>query len=200
MTLQRPLEESMKSRIPPAQPEQWSEAVREILGGVTSADDDSQGKGPPNILYTIAHHPTLLPSFLRFTAILAMRGVLPRRDSELLALRTSLNCGSPFEWGHHVEYALAEGLSREDLEQITKGPEHSAWSPRDRLLLRACDELHAQQKLSDETFDGLRAELDDAQIVELTFVVGNYTMLSMVANATGVPLEDRLPAMPEKLA
>ncbi len=190
----------MKSRIPPAQPEQWSEAVREILGGVTSADDDSQGKGPPNILYTIAHHPTLLPSFLRFTATLAMRGVLPRRDSELLALRTSLNCGSPFEWGHHVEYALAEGLSREDLEQITQGPEHLAWTPRDRLLLRACDELHAQQKLSDETFDGLRAELDDAQIVELTFVVGNYTMLSMVANATGVPLEDRLPAMPEKLA
>ena len=190
----------MKSRIPPAQPEQWSEAVREILVGVTSADDDSQGKGPPNILYTIAHHPTLLPSFLRFTATLAMRGVLPRRDSELLALRTSLNCGSPFEWGHHVEYALAEGLSREDLEQITQGPEHSAWTPRDRLLLRACDELHAQQKLSDETFDGLRAELDDAQIVELTFVVGNYTMLSMVANATGVPLEDRLPAMPEKLA
>ncbi len=190
----------MKSRIPPARPEQWSEAVREILGGVTSVNDDSQGKGPPNILYTIAHHPALLPSFLSFTATLAMRGVLPRRDSELLALRTSLNCGSPFEWGHHVEYALAEGLSPEDVERISEGPEHLAWSRRDRLLLRACDELHAHQELSDETFDGLRAELDDAQIVELTFVVGNYTMLSMVANATGVPLEDRLPAMPEKLA
>ena len=129
-----------------------------------------------------------------------MQGVLSRRDSELLALRTSLNCGSPFEWGHHVEYGLAEGLSPEDLVGITRGPEHPAWSPRDRLLLRACDELHAQQKLSDDTYEGLREELDEAQIVELTFVVGNYTMLSMVANATGVPLEERLPAMPEKLA
>ena len=42
--------------------------------------------------------------------------------------------------------------------------------------------------------------MDDAQIVELTFVVGNYTMLSMVANATGVPVEDRLPGLPEKRA
>ena len=48
--------------------------------------------------------------------------------------------------------------------------------------------------------DALSAELSEAQIVELTFVIGNYTMLSMVANATGVPLEERLPAMPEKSA
>ena len=67
-------------------------------------------------------------------------------------------------------------------------------------LPRACDELYARQQISDQTYDALRAELSEAQIVELIFVIGNYTMLSMVANATGVPLEERLPAMPEKLA
>ena len=34
------------------------------------------------------------------------------------------------------------------------------------------------------------------KIVEIVFVVGNYTMLSMVANATGVPIEQRLSEMP----
>lgn len=189
----------MKSRIPPAEPPQWSEPVRAILAGVTPAADDADGKGPPNILYTIAHHPTLLPPFLSFAATLATQGVLARRDAELLALRTSLNCGSAFEWGHHAEYGRAEGLSDLELTQIASGPDHPAWAPRDRLMLRACDELHAQQRLSDETFSGLRATFDEAQIVELTFVIGNYTMLSMVANATGVPLEDRLPSMPAKL-
>jgi alkylhydroperoxidase family enzyme len=86
------------------------------------------------------------------------------------------------------------------LGAIAKGPEEPSWSPRDRLLLRACDELHAHQQISDQTYDELRAELSAAQIVELVFVIGNYTMLSMVANATGVPLEERLPAMPQKLA
>ena len=46
------------------------------------------------------------------------------------------------------------------------------------------------------TWDALAERFDDAQLLEITFIVGNYTMLSMVANATGVPLEDDLPAMP----
>jgi alkylhydroperoxidase family enzyme len=170
--------------------------VRAILESTTPAADAPDGMGPPNILYTIAHHPDLLPPFLAFSATIAMRGVLPRRESELLALRASLNCRSDFEWGHHVEYALAEGMSQVEVDRIVDGPGHAEWSVRDRLLLRAADELHAQQRLEDETFEELQSELNSAQIVELCFVVGHYTMLSMVANATGVPIEERLPALP----
>lgn len=186
----------MKQRIPPAGSDRWSEPVREILGRATPAAEHPEGLGPPNILYTIAHHPTLLPAFLGFSSTLALRGVLTRRDSELLALRTAHNCRSPFEWGHHVEYALAAGLDQADVDRIAAGPEGPGWSARDRLLLRVCDELHAAQQISDQNFGALQAEFDAAQIVELVFVVGQYTMLSMVANATGVPLEARLPELP----
>ncbi len=60
------------------------------------------------------------------------------------------------------------------------------------------DQLHAGQTIEDETWDALAAEFEHAQLVELPFVVGNYTMLSMVANATGVPLEANLPPMPAR--
>ena len=43
----------------------------------------------------------------------------------------------------------------------------------------------------------LRARYDDAQLVEIPFVVGQYTMLSMVANGTGVAVEPGLPELPE---
>jgi 4-carboxymuconolactone decarboxylase len=183
-------------RIPPSRSSQWTEETRAILESTTPAAESADGEGPPNILYTIAHHPTLLPPFLGFTAALAMRGVLRRRDSELLALRASWNCRSAFEWGHHVEYGLAEGLSQADIRNVAVGPEQPGWNPEDRLLLSAADELHQNQQLSDETFAALREQWSDAQIVEITFVVGTYTMLSMVANATGVPLEERLPPLP----
>jgi hypothetical protein len=65
------------------------------------------------------------------------------------------------------------------------------------LLLRAADELHANQDLADETWTALSQTWDEAQLVEIPFVVGNYTMLSMVANATGVPVEDGLPGLPQ---
>ena len=188
----------MKSRIPLSDASQWSEETREILGDATPAAASPDGQGPPNILYTIAHHPHLLPPFLQFTGALALQGVLPRRDAELLALRAAWNCRSAFEWGHHVEYGLAHGLSNEEIQRIAAEPDHAGWGARERLLLRAADELHAHQHLTDETFAALRDRSSDAEIVEIIFVVGNYTMLSMLANATGVPVEQRLPAMPAR--
>jgi 4-carboxymuconolactone decarboxylase len=65
-------------------------------------------------------------------------------------------------------------------------------------LLEAADELHRTQRISDETWRELRPRFDDAQLVEIPFVVGNYTMLSMVANATDVPLEEGLPQLPDR--
>jgi alkylhydroperoxidase family enzyme len=64
------------------------------------------------------------------------------------------------------------------------------------LLLRAADELCARQDLSDEVWADLRKAYAEAQLVEIPFVVGQYTMLSMVANATGVPVEEGLDPLP----
>jgi AhpD family alkylhydroperoxidase len=141
------------------------------------------------ILRTLAHDEPLLAPFLGWAAALAGRGALARRDSELLALRAAHLCRSAYEWAHHVEYARAAGVSDEEIARVAAGPGAPAWSDRDRGLLRAADELHATQSWSDATWRGLRALFADAELVEIPLVVGHYTMLSMLANATGVPLE-----------
>ena len=123
-------------------------------------------------------------------------GELSRRESELLALRTSWNARSEFEWGHHVEYGRAAGLSNSEIDQIVIGPDAPTWSTEDRILLRAADELFAAQNLSDETWLALAERYSEAQLVEIPFVVGQYTMLSMVANATGVELEEGYAGLP----
>jgi alkylhydroperoxidase family enzyme len=189
------------SRVTPLAPEHWTEETRSLLGGTRQSVAEMEGRtatgdgGLLSILCTVAHHPTLLAPFLGFTATLALRGVLSRRDSELLALRAAWRCQSAFEWGHHTVFARQAGLSDDEIERIGRA-EVDTWNARDRLLLRAADELCADQQLADGTFAALREELDDAQLVELPFVVGTYTMLSMVANATGVPLEPGLSELP----
>ena len=190
-------------RLAPSDPENWSDATRAVLGGTLDAVADLEGKPagsdtrPLNILRTIAHHPTLLEPFLGFAAALAARGVLPRRVSELLALRAAWNCKSAFEWAHHVVYARAAGLTEDEIARIPVGPAALDWADADRELLEAADELHAEYDLSDATWQQLRARWNDAQLVEIPFVVGQYTMLSMVANATGVAVEGELPPLPD---
>ena len=60
------------------------------------------------------------------------------------------------------------------------------WSARDALLVRAADELDALSTLEDPTVAALGREFDPAQVVDILFVVGQYTMLSLVANAAGI--------------
>lgn len=194
----------MTERLRPLDPIEWSEEVRRLLGGTLEGVETLEGSTrrekprPLNILLTIAHHPQLLGPFLAFAATLAIRGVLSRRDSELLALRTAWNCQSNFEWGHHVVYAKAAGLSDTEIGGVAIGPSDTGWSAHDRCLLEAADELHLTQRISDETWHGLRTRFDEAQLVEIPFVVGNYTMLSMLANSTDVPLEKGLPELPAR--
>jgi len=191
------------TRLPAPDPSRWSESVRKRLGEdrrpVLPDDDPEAAKGaPPNILFTIAEHPALLEPFLGFAAALAMQGTLERRDSELLALRAAWNCRSNFEWGHHVAHALAHGLEPEEIDELARPAGEIRLTGRDLLLVRAADELHAEQTIGDATWKALAREFEPAQLVEIPFVVGNYTMLSMVANATEVPLEPGYPPLPAR--
>ncbi len=153
----------------------------------------------PRILGTVAKHPHLLPPMLQFSAALA-GGVLPRRSSEILALRASWNCQSEFEWSHHVGYGLDAGLVEEEIARLAGGDPDEGWAPEDAALVRAADELHAGQDIQDSTWSTLEQLWDEAQLIEIPFVVGQYTMLSMVAKSTGVPVDPAKPKLPNQIS
>ncbi|MFK7894664.1 MAG: carboxymuconolactone decarboxylase family protein [Myxococcota bacterium] len=175
------------------------EGTRSKVGALEGAKPTNLPK-PPAILRTVAHLPDLMGPFLDYSTVLAQHGTLSRRDAELLTLRVSWNCQSEFEWGHHESYARLEGMTREEIARITKGPEAEGWSTKDRALLRAADQLHAKQQIDDAVWKELAARYSEAQLVEIPFVVGHYTMLSMVANSTEVELEERYERLPTKVA
>jgi 4-carboxymuconolactone decarboxylase len=156
--------------------------VRELLPLIAQP-----GREPARTMAVLARQPDLLSPFLGWAAALALNGALPNRDHELLALRAASNCDSEFEWLEHAEYARAAGLSDSEIEQAARPAEEGAWSAHERALLRAADELHAGTDVSDTTWAALAQHYDMPALVEILFVVGQYTMLSMVANAAGIP-------------
>lgn len=158
-------------------------------------EPDEMPEGAPRILGTVKRHPHLLEPMLGFSAALA-GGVLPRRASEILALRAAWNCRSAFEWAHHTRYGLDAGLSPEEIDRLAGGDPDAGWDEGDAALVRAADELHDGQDVSDATWARLARDWDEGQLVEIPFVVGQYTMLSMVARATGVPVDPSHPRFP----
>jgi alkylhydroperoxidase family enzyme len=190
------------ARLAPLPEARWSPQTRALLERTLPRVSSLAGDAAPAaaakplpILTFIAHHPTLLEPFIEFASALAQRGVLSRRESELIALRVVWRAQSPFEWGHHVAYARAAGMSEAEIARVAEQGD-APLAPRERLLLRAADELFASQRFRDETWAALRAEFTDAQLVEIPFLAGQYTMLSMVAEGLGVALEPGLPSVP----
>jgi alkylhydroperoxidase family enzyme len=144
---------------------------------------------PPHVFTTLARHPRLFRRWLPFSAALLLRGDLPRVDRELVILRIAWRCGSWYEWAQHVPLAARAGLGRGAIESVPDGPSAPGWSPRQRLLLLAADELHDHRVVTDRSWQALAEELSERQLIELCLLAGHYEMLAMTLNSLGVAPE-----------
>ncbi|MGH6909768.1 MAG: carboxymuconolactone decarboxylase family protein, partial [Phenylobacterium sp.] len=79
-------------------------------------------------------------------------------------------------------------LTAEEIERIKLGP-GAGWSDRDAALIRAADELHADQFITDATWAELQSFLSDQQCMAVVFTVAQYTQVSMFLNTLGVQLD-----------
>jgi alkylhydroperoxidase family enzyme len=116
-----------------------SEDARALLGMTVERMADSEtaaGRGvrtrPLPILTVMAHHPTFLGPFLEWATAVAQRGTITKREQEILALRVALHCRSEFEWGHHVVFGRATGMTDDDLDRIVAGADAPGWTDAGR--------------------------------------------------------------------
>jgi alkylhydroperoxidase family enzyme len=169
------------ARIPEPQPDELRADVSELLPLIARP-----GGKPASTMVVLARSPDLLAPFLGWAAALALNGVLSNRDHELLALRAARNCGSKFEWDEHSDYARDAGLTDAEIAGVARPIDEGDWSASEQALLQAADDLHATQDVSEETWGVLASYYDTPALAEILFVVGQYTMLSMVATAAGI--------------
>jgi 4-carboxymuconolactone decarboxylase len=171
-------------RIPPLPVDEQDEQAKELLSKVNVS-----GAPAANIFATLVRHPGLFRRWLPFGGKL-LAGRLPPRDRELLILRTGWLCQAEYEWAQHRLIAGSVGVSEEEIERVREGPDASGWDAFDATLLRAADELHAEARLSDLTWNALAERYDERQLVEVPMVVGHYHMVAFTLNSLGVPLEE----------
>ena len=171
-----------RSRLTEIPYDEWDfEALAEI----------SPGMKPPDlsVVAFFAHHPELARPFLAWNHYMNSKACrLDRVTREMVILRVAIRKRSRYEWTQHLRAARAAGISDEDIKAIARGPA----TGRAGLLARAVDELTDDSVLRDETYGELSKELDERQLVSLVFLIGTYSMLSMVFGTFRVELEPGL--------
>jgi alkylhydroperoxidase family enzyme len=179
-----------KPRVQPLEPEQMDPELREAFG-----------TGPIlKIFRTLAHHPKLMKRWLVFGNHVLSKSTLAARDREIAILRVGYLCQAGYEWAQHVAIARTAGLSDDEIARVAVGPDAHGWTDAERALLRATDELHEDQFVSDITWSALSTHYDTRQVMDLVFAVGQYHLVSMALNTFGVQLEEGAPAMPRRKA
>jgi 4-carboxymuconolactone decarboxylase len=196
------------ARIPRLRPEELSDDARGVFGalGAVRAGRDSGTSATPrptaqanHVLQTFANHPPLAKSFLNFNGYLLSADLtLPVRLRQIAIHRVAWNRHCPYMWSSHLRVSLRLELTAEDFDALAAGPESPHWSAIERAVVVAADDLEGRSFMSDSTWNSLTAELSHQQIMDLIFVIGCYTGLSMFMNATQVEREPELVALAEQ--
>jgi alkylhydroperoxidase family enzyme len=172
-------------RIPPLADHELTPEQREAL-----APASYPGTPPLNIFRTLAHAPDALKAFLAWGLYILRNNSLSPRQREIVILRTGFLCRAGYEWTQHVRISLRGGMSQAEIDAIKTGADAPIWSSADAALIRACDELHARQFVSTETWGQLKAHFSERQCMDAVFTAGQYTQVSMMLNTFGVQLDE----------
>ncbi|MBW2291425.1 MAG: carboxymuconolactone decarboxylase family protein [Deltaproteobacteria bacterium] len=176
-----------KPRLQPLTDDQLDPETKERMGGHIL-----------NIFRTLAHHPKLLKRWLVFGNHILSKSSLTPRDREIAILRVGWLCQAGYEWGQHVPIGKDAGLSDEEIDRITRGPDADGWSAAESALLRAADELHEDSFITDATWASLNEHYTTQQLMDLVFTVGQYHTVSMALNTFGVQLEEGAEGLPSR--
>jgi len=103
--------------------------------------------------------------------------VLAPQLRELGQTRAGYVVGSRFVFSQHCKSCRDVGLSEEQIQAIPSWGVASCFSPIERAVLAYTDALVLERgRVPDGVYDALRADLDDAEILELTYSTCTYAM------------------------
>ena len=139
------------------------------------------------------HQPELADKWQQLGAQLRYGTSLPPRLSELAILVTARHWDSQFEWCAHDAPARAAGLAPEVMEAIRNDRRPSFKSADEEVIYDYVKEAATDSFRSAATYQRTLDRFGVVTIVELTALVGYYTMVAMTLNAHELPLPEGMP-------
>ena len=172
------------ARITFPSPETMTEEQRRVYDAIVSGP---RGKiqGP---LRAALHNPALAERWSALGALLRYSTLLTPRQSELAILVTGRACNSPFEWYAHRLEAEKAGIEQPVIEAILAQATPPALTPQDEAVWQYALELNRHKSVSDKTYANALALFSERTVMELTALVGYYTMVAMTLNCHEIPL------------
>ncbi len=156
----------------------------------------------PVLFRTVARNEGLF-NYLVDSHLLGPTGLLDRRWldralREAVILRVCVAAGNDYEWQLHVGTISARmGLSAEQIADTRRAqPDPALWHDAPRAAMALADALVRTRVVDDALYGRLREHFDEAQLIELTQLIGLYTGVAMMVALVRPALDDYAAPLP----
>jgi len=165
--------------------------ARDAMSDAQQAAADAIINGPRKAIFgpfvPLLQVPGLMEHIGDTGAALRFKGLLPDPVRELVICVVAREVGNQFEWQTHAPLAVKAGVAQEAVTAIGEGRR-----PRGLPADLACatdfaGELMLRNGVSDATYAEAVAQFGEAGTVELTALVGYFTMICWVMNVARTP-------------
>jgi 4-carboxymuconolactone decarboxylase len=178
------------ARIPLPSPEEMSPEQRRVHDAVVA--------GPRGVvigpLRAAIHNPELAERWSKLGEVLRYRTSLPPRLNELAVIVTGRHWTSQIEWYVHARVAAEAGLAAAVIEAIRLGHAPAFGDPDEALIYDFTRQLLREGEVELDLYRRVEARFGARGVVELTALIGYYTMVSLTLNAHEIPLPDGVSA------
>jgi 4-carboxymuconolactone decarboxylase len=177
------------ARIPLPSPETMTPEQKRVYDNIVTGP---RGRlvGP---LRAALHRPELAEKWQQFGELLRYRTSLPADLSELAILVTARHTRSDLEWTIHEQMARNAKLPDDIIASVRNNVRPATDNADFLLIYDYARELNEQNRVSEPIYARVRDRFQALGVVELTALIGYYTMVAMTLNAHEIPLPDGAP-------
>ena len=167
--------------------ETMTEGVRKHLHGFRSAEPNGALIGPfPAML----HFPQFGAAAWSVFTALSEHTTLPKTAHEVAILVTGAQLHSRYELYSHERVAAAAGLSSSKIAAIASGERPSDLTEEEAIAYDVASILSRGGQLGDTAYQAAIKAFGDAGTAELFYLIGCYSMISVLLNGYDVPVPE----------
>jgi 4-carboxymuconolactone decarboxylase len=112
-----------------------------------------------------------------------------RRLTEFTILVTARQWTQNYEWATHYTIALKEGIKKDVADAIGDGRRPVGMAEDEEIVYEFCTELQQNKSVSDQTFARAQKKFGDQGVIDMTGLVGYYTLLATILNVARTPTD-----------
>jgi 4-carboxymuconolactone decarboxylase len=181
-----------QERLPTIPPVQYDETQKK------AADEFLAARKTPVFgpFEPLMHSPQVMSDARAMGDYLRYNSAMGTTLSELAILVVARNWSQDYEWFVHAPISLKQGIKPEIVAAIADGRRPEDLSEDEAIVYDFSTELQNVKRVSDATYARAQKRFGDKGVVDLTAIIGYYTLLAMELNVARYSLPEGAKPLP----